>query len=99
MKIAHLAESFGMNCEIHTTTMNYMDIANLHVSCAIRNCHYFEYFVPEEDFMFPMSERLPIDENGMITVPKKPGIGVELDWDVVRDTCVSYCAAEYREEE
>ncbi len=42
MKIAHMAEGFGINCEIHTTTMAYMDIANLHASCAIRNCEYFE---------------------------------------------------------
>ena len=90
LKIAHLAEAFGKQCEIHTTTMNYMDVANLHVSCAIRNCEYFEYFVPEEDFMFPMSERLPIDSDGMITVPDKPGIGVELDWELVRKNCISH---------
>ena len=45
LKIAHTADSFGLNCEIHTTTMNYMDLANVHVSCSIRNCKYFEYFV------------------------------------------------------
>lgn len=90
LKIAHLAESFGLNCELHTTTMNYMDLVNLHVSCAIRNCRYFEYFVPEEDFMFPMSTRLPIDENGIITVPDGPGIGADLDWDLIEKCCVSY---------
>lgn len=90
LKIAHLAESFGMQCEIHTTTMNYMDIVNLHVSCAIRNCKYFEYFVPEEDFQFPMKGLLPIDDNGMITVPQNPGIGVELDWDLIEKNCISY---------
>lgn len=90
LKIAHLAESFGLNCEIHTTTMNYMDIVNLHVSCAIRNCKYFEYFVPEDDFMFPMSDRLPIDDKGFITVPEKPGIGADLDWELIKNSCVSY---------
>ena len=64
LKIAHLAESFGMQCEIHTTTMNYMDLVNLHVSCAIRNCRYFEYFVPEEDFMFPMKDFFPLMRKG-----------------------------------
>jgi L-alanine-DL-glutamate epimerase-like enolase superfamily enzyme len=97
LKIAHLAESFGMNCEIHTTTMNYMDIVNLHVSCAIRNCKYFEYFVPEEDFMFPMSEKLPIDENGIITVPETPGVGVELDWDLINKCSVAHKVIESRE--
>lgn len=90
LKIAHMAEGFGLNCEIHTTTMNYMDIVNLHVSCAIRNCEYFEYFVPEDDFQFPMKGKLPIDENGIIHVPKEPGVGVELDWDLINKQCVSY---------
>nr|WP_319490005.1 enolase C-terminal domain-like protein [uncultured Caproiciproducens sp.] len=90
LKIAHLAESFGMRCEIHTTTMNFMDLVNLHVSCAIRNCEYFEYFVPEDDFKFPMSGLLPIDQNGMITVPKSPGIGAELDWELIERCCVSH---------
>lgn len=89
LKIAHLAEAFGMNCEIHTTTMTYMDLVNLHVSCAIRNCKYFEYFVPEEEFMFPMNKPLPI-EGGVITVPKGPGIGADLDWDFIERNCVSY---------
>ena len=92
LKIAHLAEAFGLNCEIHTTTMAYMDMANLQVSCAIRNCDYFELFVPEESFRFPMKGALPIDEKGHIHVSEKPGIGVEIDWDLVDDTCTSYLA-------
>lgn len=92
LKIAHMAEAFGMRCEIHTTTMNYMDIVNLHVSCAIRNCAYFEYFVPEGDFQLPMKGKLPIDAKGMITVPDAPGIGAKLDWDLIERQCVSYKA-------
>jgi L-alanine-DL-glutamate epimerase-like enolase superfamily enzyme len=90
LKIAHLAEAFGLRCEIHTTTMNYMDIVNLHVSCAIRNCEYFEYFVPEDQFQFPMKGKLPIDSQGMITVPEGAGIGAELDWELIERQCVSY---------
>lgn len=95
LKICHMAEAFGLNCEIHTTTMNYMDFVNLHVSCAVRNCEYFEYFVPEEDFMFPMKDRLPIDENGIIHVPQKPGVGVDLDWDLIKENTVSYKVQNY----
>jgi L-alanine-DL-glutamate epimerase-like enolase superfamily enzyme len=90
LKIAHLAEAHGLRCEIHTTTMAPMDIANLHVSCAIRNCEYFELFVPEDSFQFPMADPLPIDENGIIHVPEKPGLGVELDWNKIDDTCCSH---------
>ncbi|WP_349670230.1 enolase C-terminal domain-like protein [Lacrimispora sp.] len=89
LKIAHLAEAFGINCEIHTTTMNYMDLVNLHVSCAIRNCEYFEYFVPEENYQLPMKGKLPI-ENGIITVPDLPGVGADLDWELIEKSCRSY---------
>lgn len=90
LKICHMAEAFGLNCEIHTTTMNYMDLVNLHVSCAVRNCKYFEYFVPEEDFMFPMKDRLPIDRNGNIHVPEGPGVGADLDWELIENHCHQY---------
>lgn len=89
LKIAHMAEAFGMNCEIHTTTMNYMDLVNLHVSCAIRNCEYFEYFVPEDNYQLPMKGLLPI-EDGIITVPDTPGIGAELDWELIQKACRSH---------
>lgn len=39
--------------------MNYMDLVNLHASCAIKNCEYFEYFVPEENYTLPMKGKLP----------------------------------------
>ena len=66
-----------------------MDIVNLHVSCAIRNCEYFEYFVPEENYQLPMKGRLPI-ENGIITAPEAPGVGVDLDWELIENTCRSH---------
>jgi L-alanine-DL-glutamate epimerase-like enolase superfamily enzyme len=90
LKIAHLAEAHGLRCEIHCTTMGFMDMANLHVSCAIENCEYFELLVPEEPFRFPMKDKYPIDKNGIAHVPQKPGIGVELDWDAIDDTCVEH---------
>ena len=90
MKICHLAEAFGMNCEIHTTTMAYMDVANLHVSCAVRNCEYFELFVPQEAFQFPLKGPLPIDARGWAMAPQGPGLGVELDWAEIDRLCVSH---------
>jgi L-alanine-DL-glutamate epimerase-like enolase superfamily enzyme len=94
LKIAHLAEAHGLNCEIHTTTMGPMDIANLHVSCAIRNCEYFELFVPDDAFQYPMKNPFDIDARGVIHVPEAPGLGIELDWDAIDRDCVSHRALE-----
>ncbi len=90
LKIAHLAEAHGLRCEVHCTTMGFMDMANLHVSCAIRNCEYFELLVPEEPFRFPMKTPYPIDSKGMAHVPQNPGIGVELDWDAIERSSVEH---------
>ena len=98
LKIAHMAEAFGLNCEIHTTTMNYMDMVNLHVSCAIKNCQYFEYFVPEDNYRLPMKGDLPIDGNGIIHVPNAPGVGAELDWELIERSCVSHKVLEWKGE-
>ena len=83
LKVAHLAEAFGMKCEVHCTLMGPMDIANLHVSCAISNCEFYELHMPEKIFQFPMKEPYPIDDNGFIHVPQKPGLGIHIDWDAV----------------
>jgi len=90
LKIAHLAEAHGLRCEVHCTTMGPMDIANLHVSCAIPNCEYFELLVPEEPFRFPMKDAYPIDSCGVAHVPQKPGLGVELDWDAIDRACAEH---------
>ena len=90
LKTAHLAEAHGLQCEIHCTTMGPMDIANLHVSCAIRNCEYFELLVPEQPFRFPMKDPYPIDGAGVIHVPESPGLGVEMDWDAIDRACAAH---------
>jgi L-alanine-DL-glutamate epimerase-like enolase superfamily enzyme len=90
LKIAHLAEAHGLQCEIHTTTMGPMGIASLHVSCAIRNCEFIELLLPEDKFRFPMKDPHPIDGTGWIHVPEESGLGIELDWDAIQRTCADY---------
>ena len=78
--------------------MNYMDMVNLHVSCAIKNCQYFEYFVPEDNYRLPMKGDLPIDGDGIIHVPNAPGVGAELDWELIERSCVSHKVLEWKGE-
>ena len=46
VKAAHLAEAFKMNYEIHHGGNSLNNIANLHVTMALRNCEYFEVLLP-----------------------------------------------------
>jgi L-alanine-DL-glutamate epimerase-like enolase superfamily enzyme len=89
LKIAHLAESFGMNVELHSAMMGPMDMANLHVACAIPNTEWFELHVPNEILRFPMKEPYPI-QHGVITVPEGDGLGITIDWDSVDNDTYEY---------
>ena len=86
MKSMHLAEAFGLNCELHTTTMGLTDIANLHVACASHNTEYFELFAPHELWSFPLVGGFDLDAAGNIICPTGPGLGVDIDWDLVDDS-------------
>lgn len=62
-----------------------LDIANLHVSGAIRNSEYAEVFW-EPFYRFGLKgDPLVPDADGMLKVPTAPGLGVDLDWDWLDD--------------
>lgn len=82
LKSAHLAEAFSMNCEIHTSIFHPLEMVNLHLCAAIRNCSYLELLAPVEDFAFGLTRGLPI-QNGLATLPDEPGLGRKLDWDLI----------------
>ena len=88
IKTAHLCEAFGMSCEIHTTTLSLMEVANLHVACAIRNCEYAEVLVPAETFAFGIKQPLTVNADGDMVLPPGPGLGVTLDWDAIDNATV-----------
>jgi L-alanine-DL-glutamate epimerase-like enolase superfamily enzyme len=86
MKTAHLAESFGLRCELHTTIYHPLEAVNLHCCCAISNCEFFELLYPLAYMDFGMKNKLEVDAEGYAHPPQKPGIGVDFDWDFI-DNC------------
>jgi L-alanine-DL-glutamate epimerase-like enolase superfamily enzyme len=83
VKIAHLAEAFGMNCEIHHGGNSLNNVANLHVTMAINNCEFFEVLLPHSANKFGLVEDIPV-EDGYVHAPEEPGLGYEIDWDLVK---------------
>lgn len=84
MKTAHLAESFGVPCEIHTTIYHPLELVNLHCCAAIKNSEFFEILVPTSHYDFGLAEPIRI-ESGVAVLPEKPGLGIDLDWDLIDD--------------
>ena len=78
MKVAHLAESFGMKCEPHSWGSPITQAAHLHVMLAIRNCDFFELPVPEGIFDRGVRNAIRIDDNGYVHGPAENGLGINM---------------------
>ncbi len=87
MKLAHVAEGFGLDCEIHAPGH-----APRHCMSAIRNTNYYELGlvhpkVPGKKTQCPIfaddySDDLDsVDANGCVPVPQGPGLGIAVNWD------------------
>lgn len=83
VKIAHLAEAFRMKCEIHHGGNSLGDVANLNVDMAVNNCDYFEY-MSGVSHRFGLVRPIEVDKQGFIHAPEAPGLGYEIDWELVK---------------
>lgn len=82
LKTARLAEAFHMNCEIHTAIFQPLELVNLHLCAAVKNCRFFELLTPRRRFDFGLTTPLPL-ERGVAHAPTGPGLGAELDWALI----------------
>ena len=78
--LAHLAESFGMHCEIHGN-----GAPNLAVCGAIRNTRWYErgllhpFLDYDELPPYLLRQIDPLDADGCVPMPPGPGLGEEID--------------------
>ncbi len=87
MKIAHLAEAFGVDCEIHACGP-----AHRAVMSAMRNSNFYEVALVGPDcpnavppvYACGYSDELDcVGPDGTVPVPDGPGLGVTYDWDFI----------------
>lgn len=84
VRLCHLAEGFNMRCEIHHGGNSLNNVANLHVTMAVPNCEFYEFFPCTGANVFGLVEDIEIDGQGMVHAPTEPGLGFEIDWDLVK---------------
>jgi L-alanine-DL-glutamate epimerase-like enolase superfamily enzyme len=90
MKVVHLCESFGVAMEVHGG-----GAGNLHVLCAMGiPGEYYERGLlhPFIDYEQPapwLNEIAdPMDDEGYVHVSQRPGLGLDINWDYIRDNLV-----------
>jgi len=84
IRLCHMADAFRMKCEIHHGGNSLLNAANLHVTMAVNNCDYYEVFPCSGANKYGLVEDIEVDERGMVHISEKPGLGYEIDWDLVK---------------
>lgn len=82
VRLCHLAEGFGMQCEIHHGGNSLNNVANLHVTMAVTNCEFYEFFPCTGANVYGLVEDIEFVD-GFVHAPTEPGLGFEIDWDLV----------------
>ena len=80
-KVAALAESFGRRFQAHAYGTPLHQAANLHLVAGVESVGLFEMPVPEGILDTPVLNPITLDRDGWVTVPQKPGLGLDLDWE------------------
>jgi L-alanine-DL-glutamate epimerase-like enolase superfamily enzyme len=96
MKIAHLAEAFGLPCEIHDGFNALGNVACLHVAMSIPNCSMYEVLTINptgrydiDHLSYGLTEPVAVDTARNVLAPTKPGLGYDIDWDLLHSSGVA----------
>ena len=58
--------------------------ADLHLAAALPVARYVEYLTPAPYIEEIVTEPFLLDRNGLLTIPERPGLGIELDGDALK---------------
>jgi L-rhamnonate dehydratase len=84
LRIAELARSHGIATVPHAWKSGIIKAASLHVNAVLPDGIWQEYCVADTPINTRLTvQRLPIESDGYVAVPTAPGLGVDLDEDVL----------------
>jgi L-alanine-DL-glutamate epimerase-like enolase superfamily enzyme len=90
LRIAEVASERGVRYVPHAWKSGIIKAASLHVNAVLPEAMFQEYCVAGTPINTSLTkERLPLEADGCIAVPTGPGLGVELDEDVLERLRVS----------
>ena len=86
MKVAQMAECFGMLCQPHNWGTLLDHAVHFHCELAMPNNVWFEMTQPMGSTDRPyFKDQLRIDKDGYVPAPRKPGLGYEFDYDALHN--------------
>jgi L-alanine-DL-glutamate epimerase-like enolase superfamily enzyme len=90
VKIAELARERGVETVPHAWKSGIIKAASLHTNAVLPDATFQEYCVADTPINQTLvKERMPLDADGFVAVPTGPGLGIELDEEVLERYRVS----------
>jgi L-rhamnonate dehydratase len=90
LRIAELARDRGVKTVPHAWKSGIIKAASLHVNAVLSDALFQEYCVADTPINTRLTKQLlPIESDGCVAVPTAPGLGVELDADVLDELRVN----------
>ncbi|UCG54451.1 MAG: mandelate racemase [Dehalococcoidia bacterium] len=87
-KVAEMSDVFGIKCELHGWGYATSQFANLHIAGAFKNSDFFEKMEPGEQYDVCAKDTIQIDSEGFVHMPSKPGLGLELDFEEIKNRTI-----------
>jgi L-rhamnonate dehydratase len=84
LRIAEFARERGVETVPHAWKSGIIKAASLHVNAVLPDALFQEYCVADTPINTLLTkQRLPIDDEGFVAVPSGPGLGIDLDEDIL----------------
>jgi len=90
LKVAHLAESFGMHMEVHGGGVGNLHVLGSMVSPGLYYERGLLHPFVDYDTPPPWLNALvdPMDDEGFVHISPEPGLGYDINWDYIRDNAL-----------
>jgi len=82
-KVADMAEAYYQTLVPHNIGTPVATVASAHVGATVPNFYAVEYHAREVEWWEDLTTGGDLIRDGRIEIPDEPGLGIELDWDVV----------------
>ena len=84
-KIGNLASAWSKPLLMHFSASMVSLAANLQLALSVQSSKYIEYTLDDNPLRDRLSKAPIVMKDGVVRAPELPGIGIDLNWDVVRE--------------
>jgi len=89
-KIATIAADANILCIPHAFKTGVLVAASIHLIASIQHAPFLEFSVTESGIRKELLVKPFVQKNGFIDVPTAPGLGIEINPDVIKNYGISY---------